>query len=190
MKASVEMNGLAMNFGVRFSYDRGQCTGRCFPHNQCTCTEDCDAQYDKYGYVVGCNNFHDRYPFPEVPTQLPNGIWYSFPLDGRCEHPTGAHTCTWSWEHAGMVELTELEAVTPGGGQCCNGHCTDFWADLLSPSRSSMRARQALDLFHRKYPGMPRDDGAQWCDFRTESWYDKDTWWRRDPWHKTTGCLA
>jgi len=170
-----------MNFGARWAYDQGQCTGRCFPDNQCTCNSDCQAHFDEFGYVLGCNNFIDKYPFPASNTPAPGGIWYSLPLDGRCEHPTGARDCTWSYEEAGSITLEELEQTSPGEGDCCSGNCTSFWTEQFSVPKTTWRVNQALDVFSLKYPDQPRDLQAT-CDFKRDAWYHNDTWERRDPW--------
>jgi len=188
-KATDELNSQGHHFGVRFAYDRGQCVGRCFPGNKCTCTEDCNAHFTKYGYVVGCNKFADHYPFPDMETAHPGGVWYSLPIEGKCDKPTGAHQCTWSWEDAGLVTFAELESMSPGRDQCCKGVCTNFWSDLASEGSGAWRVQKALELFHKKYPHMPPDPNTQWCDFDRAKWYSEDTWVRRDPWNETEGCM-
>jgi len=188
VKQTQEMAAQGHHFGVRFAYDRGLCVGRCFPGNNCTCTKDCDEQYRNYGYVVGCNNFRDHYPFPDIDTQAPGGVWYSLPLAGKCAYPSGAHDCTWSEEDTGVISLAELERLAPGDNQCCDGVCTDFWTDLVSPARTAWRVAQALDLFVRKYPGMPRDLEVT-CDFNRAKWYANDVFKRGDPWDLQTGCM-
>lgn len=189
-KATAPLLADGMNFGVRWAYDRGQCTGRCFPGNQCTCGQDCQEHFDRYGYFVGCNKFVDEYPFPTGWTPAPGGIWYSLPLGGRCEFPTGERNCTWSYELAGSITLQELEEVSPGLGDCCtrsrSGNCTSFWEDQFSIDRTYWRINQALDLFARKYPEKPRDLPAT-CDFRNWTWYADDGWPRKDPW--ASDCL-
>jgi len=175
-------------FGARFAYDRGQCVGRCFPGNECTCSLDCDEQYAQYGHVVGCNNFRDHYPFPAEDTQAPDGIWYSFPAAGRCADPTGDPSCTWSIEEAGGITLAELEALEPGKDQCCDGACTDFWSELFDPARTAWRVHKALALFRQKYPDEPRDLTVP-CDFNRSLWYAEDSFKRRNPWDMEDGCM-
>lgn len=180
-KTTAPLFSQGMNFGARWAYDQGQCTGRCFPDNQCTCNSDCQAHFDEFGYVLGCNNFVDKYPFPASDTPAPGGIWYSLPLDGRCEHPTGARDCTWSYEEAGSITLEELEQTSPGEGDCCSGNCTSFWTEQFSVPKTTWRVNQALDVFSLKYPDQARDLQAT-CDFKRDAWYHDDTWERRDPW--------
>jgi len=187
IKATSELFSKHMNFGTRFAYDMGMCMGRCFPENKCTCKKDCDEHYKTYGYVPGCNNFADKYPFPVDTPQTPHGIWYSLPLEGRCKHPTGSHNCTWSFEHAGVISLGELESVSDGKDQCCDGTCTDFWTELYSTERTSWRVERAMDVFKDKYPHLPRDVGKSWCDFSKDKWYKHDPFKKQDPW-KSEKC--
>uniref|UniRef100_A0A7S2LJ17 Uncharacterized protein n=1 Tax=Zooxanthella nutricula TaxID=1333877 RepID=A0A7S2LJ17_9DINO len=191
VKATVALALEGHHFGARFAYDRGQCVGRCFPNNVCTCTEECDQKFAKYGYVVGCNNFYDRYPFPDMQTTYPNGVWYSLPIEGKCDEVTGAHNCTWSAEDAGKITLKELESVSPGMNQCCDGVCTNFWTDTTNYGRAAWRVQAALGVFHRKYPKMPSDPNTQRCDFNRGKWYSMDNWERRNPWSqkKGVGCM-
>jgi len=182
MRATPELIKDNMNFGARFAYDMGMCMGRCFPENKCTCKKDCDDHYSKYGYVPGCNNFKDKYPFPVSASQAPGGIWYSLPLEGRCDNPTGAHNCTWSYEDAGMITLEELEATTLGKGNCCGDSCTDLWEDLYSVEKTTERSAKAMDVFKRKFPQMPRDLDPSWCDFDRDAWYKHDAYEKQDPW--------
>uniref|UniRef100_A0A6U9HSS4 Uncharacterized protein n=1 Tax=Zooxanthella nutricula TaxID=1333877 RepID=A0A6U9HSS4_9DINO len=184
VKSTPELFKEGMNFGPRYAYDKGRCMGRCFPNNLCTGEGDCQFHYDKYGYTLGCNNFYDKYPFPDKPTPAQHGIWYTLPLGGRCARPTGAHDCTWSYEYAGNLSLLELESVVPGQGNCCHGHCTGFWDDQFNTWRTSQRVDQALTAFAKKYPWTPRDVGPAKCDFQWWKWYSPDRWEHRDPWAK------
>jgi len=182
-RATPELAAEGMSFGARFAYDFGECMGRCFPDNMCTSNDDCDFHYRKYGFVPGCNRFTDKWPFPNLDTATPGGIWYSLPLSGRCEGvPTGAKDCTWSFEDAGVISLLELESLSHGSDNCCHGHCTNFWVDQYKVGAAGWKVNQALDLFHKKYPSMPRDLEPAPCDFNRVKWYAQDTWQRRDPW--------
>lgn len=183
LKTTHELFKEGSNFGVRFAYDFGKCKGRCFSNNLCTSEQDCVTHYNKYGYVVGCNNFKDHYPFPDFDTSAPGGIWYSLPLAGRCNGPPlGTSGCTWSYEDAGVISLLDLEKSVPGGDNCCDGHCTDFWANPWDPNEMSLRIVKALDVFHGKYPMLPRDLKTPACDFHADQWYANDEWPRKDPW--------
>lgn len=150
MRATPELAAAGMNFGARFAYDSGRCQGRCFPGNVCTGVGDCMAQYDRYGFVPGCNTFRSEYPFPVDANAAPGGVWYSLPLDGRCSGvPTGAKDCTWSYDYAGSITLESLEELAPGNDNCCNGQCSDFWADQWDPTVMSWRVNTALWMFRR-----------------------------------------
>jgi len=191
-RTSKELFAEGMNFGPRFAYDEGMCRGRCFAGNKCTCQPDCDYTYGKYGNVVGCNKFIDKYPYPDYDTAAPGGIWYALPLEGRCDYPTGAHDCTWSYEHAGHITLQELEAKASGGSDnCCNGQCTGFWDNLYDLGRTQWRVQQALDVFANKYTQMPRDLFWATCDFGWWRWYSpNDPWARTDPWWRDGNISA
>lgn len=186
-KATTALYAEDMNFGVRFAFDQGMCMGRCFENNKCTCHQDCDEHYKKYGYVPGCNRFSDKYPFPARKTPAPDGAWYSLPLKGRCDYPTGETSCTWSWEHAGEVSLLAIEALERGKDNCCHGHCTDFWTQQFSENRTKWRVEKVLDLFEKKFPKFPRTLHAPQCDFKRQTWYGIDPWKRQNPW-ETKDC--
>jgi hypothetical protein len=183
VKATEELVKEGMHYGVRFAYDQGKCEGRCFPDNLCTGEADCVAHYDKYGYVVGCNKFADKYPFPDQDTAAPQGVWYALPSGGRCHgKPTGNKDCTWSFEHAGMITLEDLEGLSPGNSNCCKGSCTDFWHGFHDIGATSNRVQQVLKVFETRYPSMPRELAAPLCDFQQWKWYGDDPWYRHDPW--------
>lgn len=184
MKATQALIDTGLNFGVRFAYDQGKCEGRCFEGNSCSGEGDCAANYQKYGFVVGCNRFNSHYPFPIIADKpAPNGVWYSLPLSGRCHgEPSGDKDCTWSFEEAGTVSLEEMEAVSPGSENCCEGHCTNFWHDQFNPGAMSWRVHAAMEVFKKKYPEMPWDLPAPPCDFDASKWYPQDLWHKQDPW--------
>jgi cell wall-associated NlpC family hydrolase len=184
-RATKELFETGVNFGVRWAYDFGICMGRCFPGNKCTGGTDCDFHFDKFGYTVGCNNFYDNYPFPDMNTPAKYGIWYALPLDGRCEGtPTGARNCTWSYEEAGIVNLTDVEATNPNGGNCCDGGCTSLWDNPLDQGATDWRVQTIRSVFAEKFPDMPEDLGESPCDFYPDAWYawGADTWAREDQW--------
>jgi hypothetical protein len=168
-RASPELFARGMNFGVRYSYDHGRCTG--------SNTRDlghCNLTWHRFGHVVGCNNFRDHYPYPLSDTHYPDGIWYDFPGEGKCNYPTGEWNCTWSVEEAGEIRLEEeLEASFPGLDYCCHGRCTRFWQHPSITSKCSQRVQEALRVFKNKFPGMPLDLPAPRCDFdRSQFWAD------------------
>jgi len=112
-----------MNFGVRYAYDSGKCTG---PGN-------CGRDYDKYGYFVGCNNVFE-YPTAQFSDAkyYPNAVWYAFPgpcfdhsykqhsdwcvrtlPGGACPGtPDGKGDCTYSYEPKGFVTVDEVVGMT------------------------------------------------------------------------------
>jgi len=182
-RATPAMAKIKMNFGTRFAYDQGMCTGRCFPGNLCTGSGDCMTQFDKYGFVPGCNKFESNYPFPVDANSAPGGVWYSLPLDGRCDgDPTGDDRCTWSYEYAGYITLADLEELSPGQDNCCNGRCSDFWHNQWDPVVMSWRVGAALWVFKSKYPAWSKNLLPPVCDFDREKWYAEDPWPRQDPW--------
>jgi hypothetical protein len=192
-RATKELTALGMSMGVRFSYDFGQCMGRCFPGNVCSNSTDCESHYEKYGYFVGCNKFTDHYPFPDCDTSAPQGAWFSFPLEGRCDYPTGEHNCTWSYEWAGVLTLLELEEQAPGisDGNCCNGHCTLLWEKPgitgPHPNKMEWRVDQAWKAWGIKYPNAT-DEGWPNCNFKWQHWYEPDLWEHVDPWASSTSA--
>lgn len=185
-RATSEIYKVGMNFGTRFSFDFGNCMGRCFPDNRCSGPDDCDYHYGKYGFNVGCNNFLDHYPFPDGDTPAPGGTWYALPAEGRCSgEPTGAKDCTWSYEDAGVVSLEEIEATSPSGPNCCPAdRCTGFWENQFDEVTTSGRVQAIQSAFAERYPDLPQDFGPSQCDFRKDAWYTSETdiWPLRDPW--------
>jgi len=177
-----------MNFGTRFSFDFGRCMGRCFPDNMCSGSDDCEFHYDKFGFNVGCNNFRDKYPFPDGETAAPSGTWYALPLDGRCDGvPNGARDCTWSYEDAGFLTLEEIEAVSPNGPNCCpKERCTGFWENMFDEGAMNWRVQEITRLFGQKYTDIGYYVGPSQCDFNRDQWYtpDTDIWPPHDPWAK------
>jgi len=165
-KATSELFDRGMNFGVRYSYDAGKCTG-----SNTRLMGSCNRTWDRFGYVLGCNKFTSHYPWPIVDTVYPDGVWYGLPIEGRCDHPTGEWNCTWSYEDAGEVMLEELEQNVTGYGYCCGGNCTGFWDGRFLSSFCDRRLQQTYDLFAAKYPDMPRDLPVPDCDFERASFW-------------------
>lgn len=166
-QATPELFARGMNFGVRYSYDRGRCTG-----SNTKNLGPCDLTWKRFGYVPGCNAFTDHYPWPTSDTAYPDGIWYDFPNEGKCKSPTGSWDCTWSVEPAGHISIEkDLEAPVQGSQYCCHGNCTDFWKDPHSTSRCSDRVEQAMSAFKKKYPKYPKDVPPPACNFdRSQFW--------------------
>jgi len=136
-KAPQRLLDVGVNFGVRFAYDSGECTG----------PGDCEEMYQRYGYFVGCNNFEAMYPYPTEKTAFPGGIWYSFPGNGtsQCSSPTGADDCTYSYSWPPEeIRLDELEKA--------NGGHAAFWADADSEAAATRKVQAAAALFQEQYP--------------------------------------
>jgi hypothetical protein len=191
MRATKELTALGMSTGVRFSYDFGRCMGRCFPGNLCTNSSDCDLHYEQYGYFVGCNKFTDHYPFPNVDTSAPQGMWFSFPSEGQCGYPTGEHNCTWSSEWSGVLTLLELEKQAPSTstGNCCDGHCTKLWEKQEDKDKMDWRVQQAWAAWGAKYPNTA-EVGWPTCNFQWQHWYQPDLWEHVDPWATTSTTVS
>merc|ERR1711939_1116414 len=99
---------LNMTFGVRFAWDTQECTGA----GPWASSEECDAQFKKYGYFVGCNNL-GSYPFPTAakgyPVHYPEAVWYSLPGKGRCHgRPTGEDNCTFGMCGQGNTQTRKV----------------------------------------------------------------------------------
>mmetsp|Transcript_38089 Transcript_38089/g.115140 ORF Transcript_38089/g.115140 Transcript_38089/m.115140 type:complete len:431 (-) Transcript_38089:68-1360(-) len=178
-----------MNFGIRYAFDSGQCTGPWV----------CDDQFEKYGYFVGCNNLSSGFPFPTWQVYY-SGAWFSLPgscpqktyseqsLDckadqpgGRCYgdvEPTGTFNCTYSYTPAGEVSIDELEGIEDykefmdDGGEEYDaeldaGVNMTFWDGINDTKANAERVRLADALFKQKYPNDPSDAElpAPMCDF-------------------------
>jgi len=162
VRATQPLLDKGMNFGIRVAFDSGKCTG-----------PDCAMDWHDYGYNVGCNKLGD-WPFPTYDTHFEGGIWYSLPGScpslsylhksddsackmnepgGKCSGvPTGAGDCTWNYENAGELQLTELYRETSE---------RSFWAGN-SNAENRRKVQVAKELFAAKYgpdPPVPP------CDF-------------------------
>lgn len=171
VKATQPLLDKGMNFGVRYAFDAGNCTG---PY-------DCNEQWDRYGYFVGCNYLGD-FPFPTYKVHYTNAIWYSFPGScpsetiktknwacmqeapgGACSSPTGQGNCTYSYMMAGELSVDEIERA---GGPA-------FWANPYDDLRCSQRVALVSALFAKKYPTSPKDADlpSPPCDFDQGRFY-------------------
>lgn len=172
-KATQPLLNRGMNFGVRFAFDSGTCTG---PFN---CTE----AWEKYGYFVGCNSLGD-FPYPKEAPYYSGGIWFSLPGEcpsrtfkdkdvacsavepgGFCHGtPTGRGDCTYTYEKAGEINVDDLEGGDPAG----------FWASPTDEGSCADRVESARALFISKYPHDPDDLDlpAPRCDFSYGSFYN------------------
>lgn len=169
-----------MNFGVRYAFDSGRCTG---PYI-------CGQMWDYYGYHVGCNNLGE-WPYPTFKIFYPGAIWYSLPgvcpdrtwlkRDAACEEhepggacegdPTGQGNCTYSYEPAGEITLDELQKDRLPGPKFVN--FTSFWDGIHDESACTARLERARDLFRTKYPDLPLDSDLlpPTCDFNQDGFY-------------------
>ena len=142
-----------MNFGIRVAFDSGQCTG-----------PDCSMDWQDYGYNVGCNKL-GSWPFPTYDTHFEGGIWYSLPGScpsesyleksadkaclksepgGKCSGtPSGTFNCTWNYENAGELHLTELYRDIFSDQKA-------FWAGN-SDAENSVKVQVARNIFAAKY---------------------------------------
>mmetsp|Transcript_91657 Transcript_91657/g.283510 ORF Transcript_91657/g.283510 Transcript_91657/m.283510 type:complete len:610 (+) Transcript_91657:130-1959(+) len=120
-----------MNFGVRFAFDSGRCTG---PFWRGSRLKTCDRDWDTYGFFVGCNNV-GSFPTWQWHNQnhYKNAIWYSLPgpcsdyywndhnhdcqwesPGGKCPTgvtPSGTGDCTYNFEPAGEISIDELDGI-------------------------------------------------------------------------------
>eukprot|EP00933_Yihiella_yeosuensis_P071114 TRINITY_DN79304_c0_g1_i1.p1 TRINITY_DN79304_c0_g1~~TRINITY_DN79304_c0_g1_i1.p1 ORF type:complete len:470 (+),score=74.81 TRINITY_DN79304_c0_g1_i1:97-1506(+) len=121
-RAPTPLHDIGMNFGVRYAFDSGKCTG----------PGDCDKQFEQYGFFVGCNHVNE-YPTPQFADAkyYPNATWYSFPgpcndkdfkhhstscirnnPGGACSGvPTGKGDCTYSYEPAGEISVNDMVGI-------------------------------------------------------------------------------
>mmetsp|Transcript_143536 Transcript_143536/g.202958 ORF Transcript_143536/g.202958 Transcript_143536/m.202958 type:complete len:575 (-) Transcript_143536:50-1774(-) len=198
-KATQPLIDRGMNFGVRFAFDSGQCTG---PFS-------CDEAWQNYGYFVGCNKLQQGFPFPDFKVAY-DGTWYSLPgkcpqmqyfektnsskgsrgLDclshqpgGFCEEPSGTADCTYNFENAGEIDLDELEQISGdyngwiGAGNREYDRITDhgtgmtFWDKLNDEALAKQRVAKAKALFEKHYPGSYEGIDEPPCDFDFFSFY-------------------
>mmetsp|Transcript_64410 Transcript_64410/g.168598 ORF Transcript_64410/g.168598 Transcript_64410/m.168598 type:complete len:442 (+) Transcript_64410:100-1425(+) len=192
-KAPKPLFDLGMNFGVRYAFDFGQCTGPWY----------CGQMFQKYGFFVGCNNLGD-FPFPTFEIYYDDAIWYSLPAacplkslndhnqqckegwpGGRCSGtPTGTATCTWSLEDAGEIMIDDLEGIDdydefvedknreydPFTDQ---GVGLSFWNGVNNTAANTARVRKAQAMFDEKYPDDPKVEQLPppTCDFDFDKFY-------------------
>jgi hypothetical protein len=178
-----------LNFGVRFAYDSGQCTGA-GPING---YDSCGDLYARLGHFVGCNYLGD-YPFPMAskgfPTFYDRGAWYSLPKEGTCDGvPNGEDNCTYSTEEAGSVDIGDLYDMGANYSswytdpdsreyveELDTGIGSDFWQGKMDMDANRKRVRRALELFNEKFPDMPsgEDYPDPVCDFNCKRFYSSE----------------
>jgi len=184
---ALSKNGL--NFGVRFAYDSGMCTGA-GPING---NSSCRDLYARLGHFVGCNYLGD-YPFPMASKGFPSfydgGTWYSLPKEGACVGvPTGEDDCTYFAEEAGSVDIGDLYDMgskyrnwyaNPDSREYVEdidtGIGSDFWKGKTDMEANRKRVKRAFDLFDEKYPDMPsgEDYPDPVCDFNCNRFYSSE----------------
>ncbi|CAK0795738.1 unnamed protein product [Prorocentrum cordatum] len=175
-----------LNFGVRFAYDSGQCTGAGPINGISSCRDD----YARLGHFVGCNYLGD-YPFPMAvkgfDSAYDQGVWYSLPKEGACDGiPTGEDDCTYSAEEAGSIFIGDLYDMgddywswygSPDSREYVEawdtGSGTDFWKGKSDMESNRKRVQRAFALFEEKYPDMPsqEDYPDPVCDFNCKRFY-------------------
>ncbi|CAE8582386.1 unnamed protein product [Polarella glacialis] len=162
------------NFGIRYAFDSGKCTGPGY----------CPKQFNKYGYFAGCN-YVWQYPTQQFTDAInyTNATWFSFPgacsdrdfrsHDAQCVLtdpggacfgiPTGEGDCTYSYERAGEIRLDDLvgirdydQFVLLGGREfdrsLDTGVNLTFWDNKTDTAKNEVRVAKALAAFEQKYP--------------------------------------
>jgi hypothetical protein len=168
---------LNMTFGVRFAWDTQECTGA----GPFSSKEECDAQFKKYGYFIGCNNL-GSYPFPTAakgfPNHYPEAVWYSLPRKGRCHgRPTGEDNCTYNFEEVGNMTIDELVGIKDYGRigveyneDADHGWGISWWDRKFDDGVCRKRWLHAKEMWARKYPDQESDEDrpAPSCDFKCD----------------------
>jgi len=183
------LSELGLNFGVRFAYDTGMCTGAGPINGYASCRDI----YERLGHFVGCNYLGD-YPFPMASKGFPSfydgGMWYSVPKEGAClGAPNGQDDCTYFYEEAGSIDIGDLYDMGYGYWDWYNnpeskefvadddaGVGCDFWNGKEDKEANKKRVQRALDLFHEKYPDVPGEEKYPdpVCDFNCKRFYNSD----------------
>mmetsp|Transcript_37707 Transcript_37707/g.108439 ORF Transcript_37707/g.108439 Transcript_37707/m.108439 type:complete len:577 (-) Transcript_37707:154-1884(-) len=184
-------------FSAFSAFDNGKCT-----------VPDCESIWQHYGFVVGCQfqqaetaaYFASRRTHIDGDCKPPScnaSIWYSLPgpcpgepftnkssecmrlqTGGRCPHATGARDCTYSYEHAGQIDLDELVGIGDYStfkragnqeyiGQIDGGIGSDFWNGKHDMQKCQARIDRVKRMFADKYPELPGCDALEEppCDF-------------------------
>eukprot|EP00441_Pelagodinium_beii_P016590 CAMPEP_0197667336 /NCGR_PEP_ID=MMETSP1338-20131121/65949_1 /TAXON_ID=43686 ORGANISM="Pelagodinium beii, Strain RCC1491" /NCGR_SAMPLE_ID=MMETSP1338 /ASSEMBLY_ACC=CAM_ASM_000754 /LENGTH=393 /DNA_ID=CAMNT_0043246553 /DNA_START=17 /DNA_END=1198 /DNA_ORIENTATION=+ len=188
-----------MNFGVVNAYDLGKCTGPFGCEN-----------LEYYGPVVGCETWdkqQEQNNFPHTQwigeNVYPGARWYSLP--GHCSSrqfwdqtedcikdepggscppgvlPTGQFDCTYSYEKAGQINISDLEGIDSfdefieSGGEeysrrSDKGTKMHFWDGRDNTTLCQRRIDAVLQLFKKQYPLMPDLPDPE-CDFDIHKFY-------------------
>jgi hypothetical protein len=183
------LSEMGLNFGVRFAYDTGMCTGAGPINGYASCRDI----YARLGHFIGCNYLGD-YPFPMASKGFPSfyedGMWYSLPKEGACiSAPHGGDNCTFFYEDAGSVDIGDLYGMDYGYWDWYNnpdskefdkdtdaGVGCDFWNGIQDVEANKKRVQRALDLFSEKYPDMPSEGHYPdpVCDFNCKRFYSSE----------------
>mmetsp|Transcript_56446 Transcript_56446/g.127575 ORF Transcript_56446/g.127575 Transcript_56446/m.127575 type:complete len:949 (+) Transcript_56446:74-2920(+) len=186
-KAPKKLAEKGINFGARFAYDGQTCTGA----GPWVGPQECDAQYKKYGYFVGCNILGE-YPFPMAiqgfPVHYKDAVWYSLPKSGHCKGPpTGEDNCTYSYSPAGDLRIDELAGISDYWGAANSktwkeydintdkGLGFSFWNGKYDDRACQKRMEHARKVWRDKYPHDPADEDLQEpkCDFDCHKFYPR-----------------
>jgi len=148
--------------------------------------------FDQKGYVVGCETpgGSSGYAIPgwkqwwaSLPGPCPEKQFGQKTADceskypgGQCSNPDGTDRCTWTYEEAGEVTLSELVGITDWDAFCKKGckmydRRTDkgtcgmsFWDGLQSTTACLSRMQKLIQLFQSKYPNSASLPDAL-CDY-------------------------
>eukprot|EP00437_Effrenium_voratum_P017318 CAMPEP_0181457518 /NCGR_PEP_ID=MMETSP1110-20121109/31827_1 /TAXON_ID=174948 /ORGANISM="Symbiodinium sp., Strain CCMP421" /LENGTH=348 /DNA_ID=CAMNT_0023581961 /DNA_START=57 /DNA_END=1101 /DNA_ORIENTATION=+ len=162
MKPTPELERTGHPFAHLCHFDSGACTG----------PQQSLDEYQKYGYVVGCdrpNHQHAAYR---------QATWYSFPGDcpsktfqqkascqekgGLCKHgEPWSKTCTWRREYAGEITLDELTHNYHFEERCKKGFYeynealdrgqgTNYWHTRSSEAVCNRRMKWLKEVLQRK----------------------------------------
>jgi len=176
MKPTPELERTGHPFAHLCHFDSGACTG----------PQQSLDEYQKYGYVVGCdrpNHHHAAYR---------QATWYSFPGDcpsktfqqkASCQEKGGlckqgepwSKTCTWRREYAGEITLDELTHNYHFEERCKKGFYeyneamdrgqgTNYWHTRSSEAVCNRRMKWLKEVLHKKAGGQRLPDPPQ-CPF-------------------------
>lgn len=165
MKATGALLELGMNFGMGVDFASGKCT-----------EPTCSLDWAKFGYNVGCSRlsgketfFPDviRYslpgPCPSKPYMDQTSECKKFEKGGYCKGtPTGAGDCTWNYEEAGEITLSDLY-------QAAGGDPMQFWSHSSKLFVNKAKVEAAQSLFSAKYGADPKPPP---CDYDRSKFFN------------------
>jgi len=104
------------------------------------------------------------YPYPNIESYFPGGIWYSLPGEANCQPgpPTGAANCTYSYLTWPEEEIT-LEELQGAAGR-------SFWDSPSDVTANAAKVDAAAQAFRKKYPDT-EDLETPSCDFNFERFW-------------------